>query len=247
MICSRAHTCTQQSCCLVDIYLSIYLLQCLALRMRSPPPPPPPPPPNSFVQIATTFTVAGTPMPYVSFCRQYGLLHIWCIEMSTAAVPWVEGNSSVGVCRILIGMPVSVVHTSLLYARAKKQNHNRAQTTIQLWGIWLVAAFMYYGVIMFTTELFIEEDSGMRCPQYLNSSEPSQTTEWLTTAPPTTSAINLTMYANCTELSAADYRDAFVQSVAELPVRICAVLFRVSKSKALASCAYTCTNGLHLR
>lgn len=105
----------------------------------------------------------------------------------------------------------------------------RTQTTLMLWGIWLVAAFMYYGVIMFTTELFIAEDAGVRCPSYLNDSGiPAADSGggdllaalWsVTLAPQSNNMTTGNATASCVELTESDYRDAFIQSVAELPVR----------------------------
>ena len=101
----------------------------------------------------------------------------------------------------------------------------RTQTTLMLWGIWLVSAFMYYGVIMFTTELFIAEDAGVRCPSYLNdSSIPADSgggdllTWSATIAPQSSNVTTMNGTKSCVELTESDYRDAFIQSVAELPV-----------------------------
>eukprot|EP00750_Incisomonas_marina_P005326 INCI13908.1.p1 GENE.INCI13908.1~~INCI13908.1.p1 ORF type:complete len:616 (-),score=85.09 INCI13908.1:131-1978(-) len=101
------------------------------------------------------------------------------------------------------------------------------QTTLMLWGIWLVSAFMYYGVIMFTTELFIAEDAGVRCPSYLNdSSIPADSgggdllTWSATIAPQSSNVTTMNGTKSCVELTESDYRDAFIQSVAELPAMI---------------------------
>jgi len=79
---------------------------------------------------------------------------------------------------------------------------------------------------MFTTELFILEDSGERCPEYLNNSDAETGTDvdlgmvstvaWGLLSNTTT--VNDTA-VECVSLSTSDYRDAFIQSVAELPVR----------------------------
>lgn len=92
----------------------------------------------------------------------------------------------------------------------------RFRSTLLIWGIWLVCAFMYYGVIIFTTELFVKEDSGERCPEIYNIS----TATTMTTIPLTTRYGNVS--EECISLSSDDYRDAFIQSIAELPVwRFC--------------------------
>ena len=72
---------------------------------------------------------------------------------------------------------------------------------------------------MFTTELFLEEDEGLRC-------NGSYTADVGTTAAPvmgmsTVSPITTdnSSFLDCSQLTSDDYRDAFVQSVAELPVR----------------------------
>jgi hypothetical protein len=103
-----------------------------------------------------------------------------------------------------------------------------------LWAIWIGIAFSYYGVLIFSTELFLAEDAGEWCPQYLNATIPAVAESTAAAAATTTSgpvndtllwslttAFNASGNATvlCPTLTNDEYRDAFVQSVAELPVR----------------------------
>merc|ERR1712183_515907 len=71
---------------------------------------------------------------------------------------------------------------------------------VPLIPLWVCAAMNYYGIVLLTTELFAEENSGNRCG-----------------GTATTSSAESKSDGGCTVLTDRDYRDTLVDSFAEFP------------------------------
>eukprot|EP01062_Namystynia_karyoxenos_P023307 TRINITY_DN19003_c0_g1_i1.p1 TRINITY_DN19003_c0_g1~~TRINITY_DN19003_c0_g1_i1.p1 ORF type:complete len:609 (+),score=158.22 TRINITY_DN19003_c0_g1_i1:176-2002(+) len=83
-------------------------------------------------------------------------------------------------------------------------------TTMLLLPMWFVVAMSYYGVVLLNTELFQEEDEGMRCSD--------RATQMAAEAARNASnATGLRPGEGCSHLKPEDYRDALIDAVAEVP------------------------------
>jgi len=79
------------------------------------------------------------------------------------------------------------------------------KTSILLWIIWCANAFVYYGMVLMSTEIFQQQSSGARC----NGSS------WFAPVKPHHNTHD--QFTQCHELQPKDYEQLFITSAAELP------------------------------
>lgn len=78
--------------------------------------------------------------------------------------------------------------------------------TLPLFVVWFAAAFMYYGQVLITTNMFAAEEAGERCPEYnIDPGDPTDPDA-------------------CAELGPDDYADVFITTFGEVPGLILTIL-----------------------